>query len=218
MATARPAVYACLTGDLVDSQREGDRRAVQLRLEAALARVNAEHEERLVVPLAITLGDEWQGLARTLGAAFALDFAVRRALHPLRVRSGLGLGPLSTELRERTSLMDGPCFHRSRAAILAAKKRRGPGAVLVSGDAVMDDLVNAMERLQHAVMDDWTGRQFACVMAFLDHGSETAAAAALGIAQPTLHKSVAGAHGKEVLALMEARDRFLARAAPGGKP
>jgi hypothetical protein len=217
MASARTTPFACLTGDLVDSQLEVDRRAVQLRLEAGLARVNAEHGERLVLPLAITLGDEWQGLARTLGAAFAVDFAVRRALHPLRVRSGLGWGTVSTEMRERTSLMDGPCFQRSRAAILAAKKRRGPGAVLASGDAGVDDLVNAMERLQHAVMDDWTERQFACVMAFLDHGSETAAAAALGIAQPTLHKSVASAHGKEVLALMEARDRFVARAV-GGKP
>src|SRR4029453_16795378 len=107
MATARPAVYACLTGDLVDSQREGDRRGVQLRLEAALAHVNAEHAERLAGPLAITLRDEWQGLARTLGAAFAVDFAVRRALHPLRVRAGLGWGTVSTEMRERTSLMDG---------------------------------------------------------------------------------------------------------------
>ena len=80
MAAARPAVYACLTGDLVDSKREGDRRSVQLRLEAGLARVNAEHGDRLVVPLAITLGDEWQGLARTLEEAFALDFAVGLAL------------------------------------------------------------------------------------------------------------------------------------------
>jgi SatD family (SatD) len=206
-------IYACLTSDLVDSQRERDRGGVQRRLEELLARVNSEQGERLVVPLAITLGDEWQGLARSVEAAFAVEFAVRRALHPLRVRSGLGVGPVTTELRERTALMDGPCFHRSRAALGVAKKRRGPGTVLASGDAAVDDLVNAMERLMHAVMDDWTQRQFDCVMAFLDHGSESAAAATLGIAQPTLHKSVASARGKELLALVEARNRYLARGA-----
>jgi hypothetical protein len=217
MATSTIRTYACLTSDLVESKREVDRRVVQVQLEETLARVNARHADQLVVPMAITLGDEWQGLARTLGAAFALDFAVRRELHPLRVRSGLGVGAVDTALRERTSLMDGPCFHRSRAAIVAAKKRRGPGTVLATDDADVDDLVNAMERLLHDVIDHWTARQFDCVMAFLDHGSETAAAAALGIAQPTLHKSVAGAHGKEILGMMEARDRFLARHAGAPK-
>src|SRR6185503_20170145 len=115
MTPSKPPPFACLTSDLVDSKLQGDRRSVQRRLEEALERANREHAGELVVPLAITLGDEWQGLARTLEAAFAIEFGVRRALHPLRVRSGIGLGAVTTALRERTSLMDGPAFHRSRA-------------------------------------------------------------------------------------------------------
>ena len=201
---------ACLTCDIVGSREQPDRAKLQRRLEQELERVNAERAADLVVPFSITLGDEWQGLARSAPAAFELDFRLRRGLWPLRLHSGIGVGRVTSDMRERTALMDGPCFHRSRAALEASKKRRGPATVLDSGRPELDDFVSANETLLHAVMDDWTERQFECVMAFLDHGSEPAAARALQIAQPTLHKSVASALGKEIMALMDARNRYLA--------
>ncbi len=202
--------FVALTCDLVDSKEQPDRAQLQLRLETALRDVNAAFTGELVVPLSITLGDEWQGLLRSVDAALRLDFALRRALHPVRLRTGLGTGALTSEIRERTALMDGPCFHRSRAALEEAGRRRSAATVLDSGRPALDGWVNAVEALVHAVMNGWTERQFECVMAFLDHGSEPAAARALDIAQPTLHKSVAGALGKEVLAEIEARNRYLA--------
>lgn len=203
------ASYACITCDLVGSREQPDRLEVQRRLEEELDRVNEEREADLVVPLSITLGDEWQGLLRTAAAAFELDFRLRRGLWPLRVHTGIGVGRVTSDMRERTALMDGPCFHRSRAALDASKKRRGPVTVFDSGQPELDAFVTANETLLHAVMDDWTERQFECVMAFLDHGSEPAAARALRIAQPTLHKSVASALGKEIMAAMQARNRYL---------
>jgi hypothetical protein len=203
-------VYACLTCDLLGSREQPDRGKLQRRLEKELQQVNAERAADLVVPFSITLGDEWQGLARSAPAAFELDFRLRRGLWPLRLRSGVGVGAMTSDLRERTALMDGPCFHRSRAALDLAKKRRGPITVLDSGQPELDAFVSANELLLHAVMDDWTERQFECVMTFIDLGSEPAAAKALRIAQPTLHKSVASALGKEIMALMEARNRYLA--------
>ena len=202
--------YACLTCDLVGSKDQPDRAKVQRRLEQELARVNKELAAQLVVPLSVTLGDEWQGLARSAPAAFELDFRLRRGLWPLRLRSGIGVGRITSALRKRSALMDGPCFHRSRAALIAAKKRHGPVTLLDSGRPGLDEFVNANETLWHAVMDDWTQRQFECVMAYVDHDSEAEAARSLRIEQPTLHKSVASALGKEIMALMEARNRYLA--------
>ena len=216
--TPRARDLACLTSDLVDSQHEPRRRAVQLRLEQVLRAANATFRKELAVPLAVTLGDEWQGLARSVEAAFRIEFHVRRALRPLRMRSGIGLGPLSTPLRKRTALMDGPCFHRSRAALAAAKKRGDSATVLESGHAAADAYVNAVERLLHGVSDGWTEVQAESVLAYLDSGRETLAAKARGVSQPSLHKSVASALGKEVLAVMEARNRFLVETfgPPGG--
>ena len=169
------------------------------------------------MPFSITLGDEWQGLLRTAPAALELDFLLRRGLWPLRMHAVIGVGRVTSDTRERTALMAGPCFHRSRAALDASKKRRGPTTVLDTGQPELDAFVSANEMLLHAVMDDWTQRQFECVMAFLDHGSEPAAARALRIAQPTLHKSVASALGKEIMALMQARNRYLAGVAGARK-
>jgi len=210
MAKPLAGDFACLTCDLVASTEAEDRAGLQRRLERVLQRANAEAPAELVVPLSVTLGDEWQGLLRTPDAAFRLEFRLRRALHPWRMRSGIGVGAVASARRERTAQMDGPCFHRSRAALLVAKKRRGPATVLDSGRPALDAFVNANEALMLGVIDRWTERQFECVMAWLDHGSEPAAARALGIAQPTLHKSVAGALGKEVIAAMEARNNWLA--------
>src|SRR5689334_24554067 len=101
------AVYACLTCDLVGSREHPDRARLQRRLEKELQLVNTERAADLVVPFSITLGDEWQGLARSAPAAFELDFRLRRGLWPVRLRSGIGVGALTSDLRERTALMDG---------------------------------------------------------------------------------------------------------------
>lgn len=219
MTRRPPHPLACLTTDLVGSTLVPRRREMQLLLERTLRATNQAFRAELVVPLAVTLGDEWQGLARSIEAAFRIDFHVRRALRPHRVRSGIGLGEVTTPVRERTALMDGPCFHRSRAALASAKKRSGSATLLDSGRPALDGYVNAIERLLHGVMDDWTDVQHESVLAFLERGNEALAAKSRGVAQPTLHKSVASALGKEVLAVIEARNRFLAEelGAPGGR-
>jgi hypothetical protein len=201
--------YTCLTSDLVASKQEPERARTQRRLEKVLEAANEAFAAVLAVPLSIILGDEWQGLVHTTADALRIDFFVRRGLHPARVRSGIGRGEVSTALRDRTSLMDGPCFHRSREAITLAKKRSGSATMLSTGQQAIDDLLNTTGELLYAVFDDWTDKQFASVMAFLDQETETKAAKSLGVAQPTLHKSVHGAHGKEFLNAIRAREAFL---------
>ena len=124
--------FVALTCDLVDSKEQPDRAELQRQLEAALRDANTAFAGELAVPLSITLGDEWQGLLRSVEAALRLDFALRRALHPVRLRSGLGAGALTSELRERTALMDGPCFHRSRAALQIADEMAQLGGTLAT--------------------------------------------------------------------------------------
>jgi len=211
MPISRPPQFTCLTSDLVGSKQQSERERMQQRLESTLQQANEAFAARLAVPLTITLGDEWQGLVRTTADAFRIDFFVRRGLHPAQVRSGIGRGLISTTIRDRTSLMDGPCFHRSREAITLAKKRSGSATVLSSGRPELDDFINRSGELLHAVFDDWTDKQFASVMAYLDHETETKAARSLGVTQPTLHKSIHGAHGKEFLNAVHAREVFLER-------
>ncbi|MBI5015587.1 MAG: hypothetical protein HZB55_08850 [Deltaproteobacteria bacterium] len=208
-------VYACLTGDLVASRLSEDREAVQLRLEEALSEANASFGADLAVRLSVTLGDEWQGLFHTPDVALEADLLLRTRLYPVEVRAGVGAGRVSTPLRETTARMDGECFHRSRQALEAAGRRRIPGAVLLTGEPLLDAGANAVCGLLAALAAGWTEKQLRSTLAYRELGTEQAAAAALGVSQPTLHQSLDGARGKEFVEGFERLLEFVRLCASG---
>ncbi|MBE0617095.1 MAG: hypothetical protein IH608_04115 [Proteobacteria bacterium] len=197
---------SCLTADLVASRKSRDRAGAQARLEEALRQVNRSLAGAICVPFSVTLGDEWQGLLSSPAAALEADFLFRRLLHPLPIAAGVGTGGVSTPLRERTALMDGPCFHRAREALDRAKERRGAATVLASDEPLVDEAANALCLLLHGLASRWTETQFRSLEAYLTHGTEAAAARALGVTQPTLHQSLDRSQAKLYL---EARDALL---------
>jgi hypothetical protein len=201
--------FACLTSDIIRSRAVPDREALQAQIEDALAEANRRLARAFVVSLAVTLGDEWQGLLRSPDAAYEADFFLRGRLHPIALASGLGLGGVSTPIKARTADMDGVCFHRSREALERAKKRRVPGVVLLSGEPLVDAPANAVGLLLAAVSGGWTQKQFRSVTAYRELGTETAAAEALAVSQVTLHKSLAASRGKEFIEAMDALQAFL---------
>ena len=201
----------CLTTDVVDSRLLANRGDAQAKIEAALTRVNEVHTRALVVPLAFTLGDEWQGLASSVAGALSVDFELRHALYPLRLASGIGVGGIATAMRKRSVEMDGECFHRSRAALELAQQRKGSSAMIASGEADLDEPANALLLLLHAISDRWTDKQHETYLAYRRHGTEAAAATALDVSQPTVHQSLAGAMAKPYADAYDALIAFAAR-------
>jgi hypothetical protein len=114
-------IYIAIIGDVVASRHAEARSLLQDQLRAALRRVNEEFSRLVVAQFLITVGDEFQGL---LGAAEGIDrllSLLRARVNPAELRIGLGYGPLHTPVRSQAIGMDGPCFHRARAAIDRAK-------------------------------------------------------------------------------------------------
>ena len=102
-------------GDLVGSRRSADRVAVHTRFEQAIEAINAEFAP--VVPLRIGLGDEFQGIFTTLGAAISATLRLRMALLPdVDVRQGIGWGRVVV-LAAEPRVEDGPGWWAARAAI-----------------------------------------------------------------------------------------------------
>jgi hypothetical protein len=194
------ASFACFTADLVGSRATEDRASTQRRLKAAIAAVNRKAGGALAVPASITVGDEWQALARDLAAAVEIDLHFRRLLLPDRFVSGISVGEITTALARRTGEMDGPCFHLAREAVAAAAGRGWPATVLRSGDEPFDAMVEGYMNLLHAVSATWTAKQLKALQAYEATGTETAAAKRLRVSQPTVHNSLAGAAAKTYLA------------------
>lgn len=113
-------------GDLVGSRRRTDRAAVHARFERAIEAINAEFVPP--VPLRIGLGDEFQGIFASLGAAIAATLRLRMALLPdVDVRQGIGWGSVLV-LAEEPRVEDGPGWWAARAAIetVEAYERKAP--------------------------------------------------------------------------------------------
>ena len=121
---AKPSVT--VIGDLVDSRRSLDRAAVHARFEKAIGAVNVEFAPP--VPLRIGLGDEFQGIFASLGAAIGATLRLRMALLPdVDVRQGIGWGRVLV-LSEEPRVEDGPGWWAARAAIetVEAYERKAP--------------------------------------------------------------------------------------------
>ena len=106
---------AALIGDVVGSRQIEDRAELHHHLERLLGRAN--DELRPLVPLRITVGDEYQGCFATVGAALHAALWLRLDLLPTAdVRHGVGWGSVEV-LVEDPRVEDGPAWWVAREAI-----------------------------------------------------------------------------------------------------
>ncbi len=112
-------MLATLIGDVVRSRSSPDRAALHAGLEALLDRANQELAP--VVPLRITVGDEYQGCFTSVGEALHATLWLRLHLAPQAdLRHGIGWGTVAV-LAEEPRVEDGPGWWAARGAIEAVK-------------------------------------------------------------------------------------------------
>lgn len=113
-----PAPVAALIGDVVRSRAAADRTGLHARLTTVLSEANAGLAP--VVPLRITVGDEFQGCFRTVGEALHASLWLRLRLAPEQLRHGIGWGTVAV-LADEPRVEDGPAWWAARSAIDAVK-------------------------------------------------------------------------------------------------
>lgn len=142
--------YAVI-GDLVDSRSRGDRRTLHGRLVTALAGTNDVVDA--LEPLAVTVGDEFQGVYATLGAALAASLQARLGmLEYSDCRFGIGRGSI-VPLDDDGSIQDGPAWWAARDAlehVEVSAKRAATRATRTAYRCASND-VEADRSLQDAV-------------------------------------------------------------------
>lgn len=110
-------LMAALLGDLVGSRRSQDRGDLHARVQRTLADAN----DRLapLVPLRLTVGDEYQGGFATVADAVRATLRLRLALG-VDVRHGIGWGRAEL-LQAEPRVEDGPAWWVARDAIVAVE-------------------------------------------------------------------------------------------------
>lgn len=187
----KPTACVALLADLVDSRAAADRRALHGRVTAALAATNERYPT--LDALRITVGDEFQGLYPTLGAALGASYSVRLALGGGDdVRFGIGRGEVQV-IDPDTNLQDGSAWWAARAAIEDVERRaKGSHRALRTGlppdaDPLLLTCVETVDALLAGL--DESGR--AICASLLTGATQADAAASLGISPSAVSQRVA---------------------------
>jgi hypothetical protein len=127
MPEMKAEAVATLIGDVVGSRSAADRDELHRRLDKAVVAGNAELDPS--TPMRITVGDEFQGVFTSVGAALHAAFWLRLQLLPdADLRHGIGWGRVEV-LQEEPRVEDGPGWWAAREAIEVVKRESArPGS------------------------------------------------------------------------------------------
>lgn len=182
--------HAVLMGDLIESEAAPSVRQLHQQFNHAVDQTNQLAADRLVSPLTITLGDEFQGVCRSLSDGLWIMRRVRYALLSQNVfcRFALGVVRLETEVpADRAWNMMGPGLSATRDR-LADKKDPNVYRFQLPEHELLQSLLGAIGYAATAIERDWSARQQQIVLASAEDKPATQLASELGLATRTLYK------------------------------
>lgn len=115
-------MYCAIIGDIIKSKEIIERRELQHKLEELLERINIKYAEIITAKFTITLGDEFQGLLRSPHKIFEITDYIKMELGPIKLRYGIGIGEMSTDIKDIAMGSDGPAYHAAREALNDVKE------------------------------------------------------------------------------------------------
>lgn len=157
-------MYIAIIGDIISSKKLKNRHAVQKKLNQALKQINAHYKKDIASDFTITLGDEFQGLLKRPDHLFEIIDRIKYNLHPAKIRFGIGIGTIETEINQSESLgADGPAYWCARDAINTVHKdndyERAKMRIEMEEKSVWLKAVNESLRMCDYVESTWSVKQ-----------------------------------------------------------
>lgn len=202
--------------DIVGSRRLRNRSEAQRIFEQTIARVEEEHP-LADQPLTPTVGDEQQGVYRTLDDALIGVLLLQLALpEGIEFRYGLGVGEIQAFASVHRDLTDGPGWWAAREAINAVHARQersvpsarswivaAPAQTEVADSQVA--LTNAFLLARDAIVVGMTARERRLTYGRICGLSQSSLAEQEGITQPAVSKALRSSGAS---ALLDGLDLF----------
>ncbi|MEO0897281.1 MAG: SatD family protein [Bacteroidota bacterium] len=212
------AIYAVMTGDIVDSSllTHQERASLLQLLDVVFAEIK-EEEKAVKKSFEIFRGDSFQGLLNDPGPALRLALKIRLKLiadkekmHPndWDARIAIGIGEVSYQA-EYVSTSDGPAFRYS-GPILDEMKREDR-IKITSFDAEFNEEMKVSCSLLDAVSSRWTSRQAAVMLEAMKGLKQGEIAAKLGISQPAISKMLTISHWDALESMMKRYETLVNR-------
>lgn len=161
-----------LIADIIGSKKMKERGQTQVILKSILDAVNSKYEEDIETDFTITLGDEFQGIVKSVERAFYFTDLITLQLQlmtkkevseEINLRWGIGIGELATPVQEKgySIGMDGPAFWHAREAIESVRKHNDYGRLneKIRTGTEKEDFYNSIIRIQNVIRNEWTSTQ-----------------------------------------------------------
>jgi hypothetical protein len=153
-----------IIGDIINSKSLTDRQHTQRELRKILERINQRYEDILASNFTITLGDEFQGVLQNSTSLFLIVDEISFQLQPVKLRIGIGVGTLTTELDPDSSIgADGPAYWKAREAIEFVHKNNDYGRANIHLEVEDPDcsveLINEILKLTALQVSGWRDSQ-----------------------------------------------------------
>ena len=109
--------YIVIIGDIKKSKQISDRNCIQKKFESCLNEINANYKNDIAANFLITLGDEFQGVLSAGKNLFKIIDHIKSSIYPQKLRFGIGIGQISTDLNNIALGSDGPAYYAARRSI-----------------------------------------------------------------------------------------------------
>lgn len=165
--------YLAIKADIINSRQSNDRNKVQKSLSNALENINESYATSIASKFMITSGDGFQGLMTTGIHLFDIIGVLESAVAPLKLRFGIGIGTISTDINvENSAVIDGQSYHHADAMLTQVEILEGQYSslstnVLIQSETQHDGLLNALFSLRYVVKSSWTNRQSEVIQVFI---------------------------------------------------
>lgn len=201
--------YLTLIGDIKESRKLVDRNAVQRRLQTTCDELNRQADLlQLVSPFTVTLGDEFQAVFTGAQQIWLCIFAIESSLYPVRVRFGMGVGGIDTEINRSQSIgMDGPSFHLARQAVTSLKSERGSYRVLGMKDS--QQLALHTLDLVSQNRDSWNKNRIDIFNYLLNGVNVASMAKSIGISEQAVYKNIRHGGLESIMGIFQGLSRLI---------
>ncbi len=146
-----------LMADIISSSDKEQKRLLMETFKLLVSKTNRKYKQQLNSPLTITLGDEFQGIPKSLAAALSIILSLDHLLLQtnIRLRYSLNYGRIETRINTEVAYeMLGDGLTNARKLLNSLKKSKS--RIVVAGiDRIKADRLNWALRLYQSIYDGW---------------------------------------------------------------
>jgi hypothetical protein len=163
--------HAVLLADVMESRARKDIRSLLGKNLAAASRRHLQ-QGLIKLPYSITAGDEFQTIATSPSSIPAVILDLRRALRPLSLRIGIGVGEISDRIQPPVNRLGGEAFQSARTAIDNIKAQALFKFEVLTAfetpDRHFNETINLLYGLHDTLVLKITPKQWQAIEQFLD--------------------------------------------------